>query len=250
MGHQVFGIGHKSFSSDLHHPTNYKISSVTLESLQSLNICPDIVFHCASGSSVPASFESPYSDFSKTVDSTYAVINYILECCPSTSLVMPSSAAVYGASNGTPLSITSSSSPVSPYGLHKKFSEDLLIYYSKFFGINSSIVRFSHVWSWFAAALWDASLKFRSNCFEFYGTGNEIRDWIYIDDAINLLYASCKAASVIVLFVMEPLGYQLLQIYSYLLAQAYKQPEFTHFSSRVGDPSCYLADISSSLSIG
>ena len=208
---------------------------MTLESLRSLNICPDIVFHCASGSSVPASFESPYSDFRKTVDSTYAVINYILECCPSTSLVMPSSAAVYGASNGTPLSITSSSSPRITLWLTQEVQRGFayilfqifrnqLFYCSVFFSVYGPGLR--------KQLLWDASLKFRANCFEFYGTGNEIRDWIYIDDAINLLYASCKAASSNCFFICNGASGVPTTTRSILtlLAQAYgKQPEFIFF---------------------
>jgi UDP-glucose 4-epimerase len=35
--------------------------------------------------------------------------------------------------------------------------------------------------------LWDALNKFRNGSLQFFGTGNELRDWIHVDDAAALL---------------------------------------------------------------
>ena len=43
--------------------------------------------------------------------------------------------------------------------------------------------------------IWDAINKFKKKDFTFYGTGDEIRSWMFVDDAIKLIIYSYKKLS-------------------------------------------------------
>ena len=103
--------------------------------------------------------------------------------------------------------------------------------------------------------LWDASVKFREHGDRpavFWGTGEETRDWIFIDDAAELIlaasttrerYSIMNGASGIRTTVRETLQ---------LLCTAMDiAPSFTFNNSvRPGDPRFYNADISRVSALG
>ena len=199
-GHSVSGIGHGNLSSDvsvdLHDFCNVD-SDITVDALSSLDLKPDVIIHCASSASVSFSVAHPAADFSRTVNSTLSVLEFIRLHSPTTKLVLPSSAAVYGSCNSLPLHTNDVLQPVSPYGLHKKFSEDLCIQYGQLFGIHSSIVRLFSVYGCGLRKqlLWDACTKLSSGLCKFDGTGDETRDWLHVSDAAKLLLLSSEYSS-------------------------------------------------------
>ena len=98
-GHTVTGIGHGTWSdaeaaaSGL---TFWHTSDVTLDALMTYADRPSLIVHCAGSGSVPFSMAQPHQDFARTVDNTAAVLEYVRLHSPSSVVVYPSSAAVYG----------------------------------------------------------------------------------------------------------------------------------------------------------
>lgn len=194
-GCQVVGIGHGSWQCNK--PEDFGIDEWIEADISDVGLSYvkgeiDCVIHCAGGSSVGASISQPYIEFKRTVDTTVQVLEYIRNVHPTSMLVYPSSAAVYGEKGDLPIGESSEIAPVSPYGMYKRIVENICEYYAVNFDLSISTVRFFSIYGagLKKQLLWDACLKFSSNdtAAQFYGTGSETRDWIHVKDAAKLMY--------------------------------------------------------------
>ena len=191
---KVIGIGHGCWTADearafgLH---RWIDSDITLDALLRLDLAEpvDCIVHCAGSGAVSYSYAEPWSDFQRATVTTAAVLEWIRRQPHRPRLVLVSSAAVYGDQGDTDTMETSVRSPISPYGFHKLAAEMLCESSSRFFEIPISIVRLFSVYGegLRKQLLWDAMNKFSRRDEEFFGTGNELRDWIHVEDAANLL---------------------------------------------------------------
>jgi UDP-glucose 4-epimerase len=164
---------------------------VTMASLLTLNQQFDVIAHCAGNGSVSYSEANPRQDFAKTVESTIDVLEFIRLNNPGARLVYPSSAGVYGARPDAPIRETDELTPMSTYGYHKRIVEQLCENYSRKYGVRVGIVRFFSVYGegLTKQLLWDASVRLSQGAPEavFFGTGDETRDWIHMNDAAEIM---------------------------------------------------------------
>ena len=160
---------------------------------------PDILYHLAGGSSVGASLFNPFEDFNKTVNSASWLIDWLKNNSITTSLVIASSAAVYGDGYRGPIASGAKTKPSSPYGFHKVMLEKLVLSYAHNFGIKAVIVRLFSVYGplLFKQLLWDMCNRIASgaDCLELGGDGSELRDWTEVADIVRLLEKSAALAS-------------------------------------------------------
>ncbi len=152
---------------------------------------PDVIFHCA-GSALPAlSFSSPSRDFRCSAPVVQDLLESARQAAPRAHLVLLSSAAVYGQAASLPISEKTAPSPVSPYGFHKWIGEILSREYAQVYGLRISSAR---VFSAYGPHLtkqvvWDSICKLaKPGLAEFPGTGEESRDFIFINDLVDALY--------------------------------------------------------------
>lgn len=196
IGCTVIGIGHANWKHLLE-PAESGIhrwieADITLDALTRISLSEsiDCVVHCAGSGAVSYSYAQPWEDFQRATVTTAAVLEWIRNRVGSSPrLVLVSSAAVYGDQGDTDATETSVRSPVSPYGFHKQAAEMLCESYSRFFDVRVSIVRLFSVYGegLRKQLFWDALNKFRNREGQFFGTGNELRDWIHVEDAASLL---------------------------------------------------------------
>lgn len=196
-GCSVYGLGHGHWAESeyvrcgLKSWLNGDVNISNLTSLSSKFGMPDLVIHLAGGSAVGPSFSAPNEDFKRSVLAASELVEWIRTFCPSTRLVMASSAAVYGAGHKTLIKVGSLCEPYSPYGYHKRISELILESSAKNFGLNICVVRLFSIYGngLKKQLLWDlcnkASLGGRVSL---SGTGHESRDWLHVTDAVRLLY--------------------------------------------------------------
>lgn len=174
-------------------------ASVTLDSLLTLGESFDCIVHCAGNGSVGYSLSHPLQDFQKTVHSTADLLEFIRLRCPRAAVVYPSSAGVYGSKSDAPIREDDELNPISPYGFHKRIAEQLLESYSRTYGVRVTIIRFFSIYGagLTKQLLWDAGTKLRAargGPAEFWGTGDETRDWINSADAAELVAAVADPA--------------------------------------------------------
>ncbi len=192
----VSGVGHSSdtFSARQWGISDWTQSDVNLASVSALMKRmgrPDAVFHCAGSGSVGKSWEEPLQDFERTTLTTASVIESVRRYAPKSLLIYPSSAAVYGESASNVLSEESTLHPMSPYGLHKLASENLCFGANRIFGIRVAVIRFFSIYGpgLRKQLLWDIARKLRigGGTLTLDGTGSELRDFFYVDDAARLV---------------------------------------------------------------
>lgn len=194
-GCHVIGVGHGTWREEQWRSwglSEWVASDITLRALDQAGADRPVscVVHCAGSGAVSYSYASPYDDFSRATVTTATVLEWIrLQTKSKPRLVLVSSAAVYGDQGDTSAVETAVRSPISPYGFHKLSAELLCESYARFFSASVSVVRLFSVYGegLRKQLLWDALSKFQSGGQQFFGTGNEVRDWIHVEDAANLL---------------------------------------------------------------
>lgn len=203
-GYVVHGIGLGVWDNES--PADFGIDSwqeaeITLPTLMALDCRPDVVVHCAGSGSVGFSLGQPYDDYAMTVGTAAVVLEFMRLDLPGARLIYPSSAAVYGGGHEGPIPATASLAPTSPYGVHKLAAEVLCLSAVHHFGTNCSVVRFFSLYGpgLRKQLLWDASRRLVATepgeVVEFFGTGNEIRDWLHVRDAAALLLRLAETPS-------------------------------------------------------
>lgn len=199
QGNSVFGVGHGEWPAEGARWWGFngwvagEVDTGSLSHMLQASGVPDVVYHLAGGSSVGASIQNPYEDFCSTVGSSARLFEWLRLNAAAARVVCVSSAAVYGAKHTGPIAENSVTSPYSPYGTHKSMMESLCHSYAENFGLRVAIVR---LFSVYGAGLekqliWDLCCKLahgESGPIMLGGSGGELRDWLHVSDAAELLW--------------------------------------------------------------
>lgn len=249
LGANIIGIDRREWSDWKQNGFSaWHCSDVTLDSLVECAGSPDLIVHCAGGASVEFSLEEPYLNFTQTVDTMLQVLEFMRLHSPASQLVYSSSAAVYGQVNSLPIGEDAPLQPISPYGVYKKITEELCQLYANQYKLSIAIVRLFSIYGegLKKQLLWDACNKLFKGDSEFFGTGEEIRDWLHIRDATKLIILAAEHASTKCTILNGGSGEgtsvkNILQILNIQLGLNRK----IYFSTqqKKGDPSAYIANI-------
>jgi len=151
----------------------------------------DTCINCSGAASVPDSLQHPLRDYNLNASNVFKLLDAIRTYQPSCKFVNLSSAAVYGNPQLLPITENALIAPVSPYGFHKRMSEQVCEEFFRFFGIATCSLR---IFSAYGEGLkkqlfWDLFQKAKSGGhISLYGTGKESRDFIYIDDLVEAIH--------------------------------------------------------------
>lgn len=255
QGLVVCGIGHGHLPAEswqqagLSNWLNSEISAEALDQLATNHGIADFIFHLAGGSTVGASVQAPLEDFSRTTNTTARLLEWLRNNSARSKLVVASSAAIYGDTHGGPAEESRRPMPVSPYGYHKLMMEQLCQEYSQVFGLQNSVLRLFSVYGegLRKQLLWDCGVKLMADgdSIGLGGTGEELRDWVHIDDAVVMLQRVVRLASdeCPIFNGGSGVGVRVSEIVT-LLAQSLKRPKRIDFSRicRRGDPLTLVAD--------
>jgi UDP-glucose 4-epimerase len=252
-GHEVYGLGRAS---------NPVFSG--LQSYFQTDLCAgglnrflaqqpvDVVIHAAGAASVAGSYSSPVDDFRANVLSWMVLLDSIKNSCSGAKAVLLSSAAVYGNASSEPLDEAHATAPVSPYGHHKALAESISKEFSSCFGMDVLCFRLFSVFGerQRRLLLWDTFSKLRRNPAEqvFDGTGEEARDYLWVEDLARILSEvipkmDCNGYTVMNIARGEATTVSQLVHY---VKDALKVDTQIRFSGRerLGDPKKLAADIS------
>jgi UDP-glucose 4-epimerase len=216
----------------------------------------DICINAAGNGSVPFSVEHPVSDFEANVLDTIKLLDSIRKYAPQCKYLHISSAAVYGNPKSLPIKENDSCFPVSPYGWHKLASENICTQYHVIFGIATLIVRPFSVYGpgLRKQLIWDLYHKLkRSGSVELFGTGNETRDFIFIDDLVNTLDLLINKADFTAKKYNIASGEETaIREVAALFSKNFKDTKSINFNQQIrkGDPLNWRADISTLKNLG
>lgn len=215
-----------------------------------------ICINCSGAASVPLSIEFPLKDFSLNTLNVFKILEAIRIYQPKCRFINLSSAAVYGNPESLPVKEDSVLRPLSPYGIHKMHAEQICKEYYEYYQIPTCFVRIFSAYGngLKKQLLWDLYKKFTlDKTVELYGTGDETRDFIHVDDVVNAIHLIIHNAA----FEGEAINLANGEEYSIrFIAELYKANlhsnqsiEFNNII-KIGDPLNWKADISILKSMG
>ena len=217
----------------------------------------DACINATGAANVQLSFEHPSLDYILNTANVYEILNSIRVHNPACKFINLSSAAVYGNPVTLPISEDTSINPLSPYGYHKMYSEQVCREFHTFFNLNTISLR---IFSAYGERLqkqlfWDLYKKVSAaeTEIEMFGTGEESRDFIYVTDLIFAIECVLKNA----LFnggtvnVASGKESKISDAVNFFI-QAYGKPVTVKYlgNNKMGDPLNWRADIGLLQSLG
>ncbi len=164
------------------------------EALASATRGMDAIVHLAAVASVQASMQDPLGTHATNLGGT---LNCLMAAasCDVGRVLYASSAAVYGDEAPTPVSETATPAPLSPYAADKLAGEHYLSYFARTRSLNTTAFRFFNIYG----PRQDASSPYSGVIslfadrlaagapFVVYGDGRQTRDFVYVDDLVEVL---------------------------------------------------------------
>jgi UDP-glucose 4-epimerase len=150
----------------------------------------DVCINASGNGSVPISINKPVFDFELNVTNTLKILDAIRVYNPDCKFINMSSAAVYGNPGELPVKESVALRPLSPYGWHKLYAENICKEYYYLYNIQTINLRLFSVYgeNLRKQLFWDTYQKsLRSNVVELFGSGNETRDFIYVEDLMHAI---------------------------------------------------------------
>lgn len=151
---------------------------------------PNVVFHLAASFANQKSIEDPYTDLEVNSLGTLKLLDFSRKN-NADKFVYTSSSCIYGGRREQ-MREDMIPEPETPYAISKLNGEHYTNFFHKFYGLNTTIIRYFNVYgpneypgpyrnvipNFFDLAIRGEKLKIT-------GTGNETRDFTFIDDAVN-----------------------------------------------------------------
>ncbi len=155
----------------------------------------DVVFVMAGVSGAAASWSEPQRSLDVNVGGLTNVLDVLCERAPHARVVFPSSRLVYGRPDALPVREDAPLRPDSPYALHKMFCERLLALYNERYGLSYAVARLTNPYGMTRELPVQpynvmSAMIARARAGEelvVFGDGSQLRDYIYVDDAIDAL---------------------------------------------------------------
>jgi len=155
----------------------------------------DTVIHLAS-TSVPGTDLEISKDAEANLMTSLHLFDRCVDCGVRQVIFISSGGTVYGPSSRVPIAESAPTQPITPYGLVKLTIERYLEVYARLRGLDYRIVRISNLYgpyqniikmqgvvtSFLAKAL-------RNEALEIWGNGSIVRDYVYVEDAVEAMVA-------------------------------------------------------------
>ena len=216
---------------------------------------PTHIIYLASPANVADSFSDPFNDFCKQTRPLFSILEASRRLSTPPKFLLVSSAAIYGNPSTLPISESAQPSPISPYGFHKLQQELIADEFLRLFDVPVCKAR---IFSTFGEglrklAVWEIARRALENDFSIKGSGNETRDYLYVEDIANALYTICSNANFQGEVINVGSGYEtsinslVNLIYDSIGIQ--EEPQFTR-EGIIGNPQKWCADIEYLKSLG
>ena len=149
---------------------------------------PEIIFHLAAKAYVPFSFDHPFEVMETNVVGTLNVLESTRLNSNIQRVIVTSSSEIYGTAQYSPIDENHPLNPTSPYAASKVASDRYAFSYYTTYGIPVSIVRPFNMYG--PRHTYDMVPKFINSALKgdpitIYGDGNQSRDLLYVEDAVD-----------------------------------------------------------------
>jgi UDP-glucose 4-epimerase len=153
----------------------------------------DYVFHFLSSTTPGSSMEDPLMDINTNVCGMLSLLDECVKAKVKKVIFSSSGGAVYGNQDKKMYSEKDNPFPISPYGISKLTIEKYLEYYKVYHGLDYLVLRYSNIYGprqniFGSQGIIPIFLNLvdQGNEVAVFGDGKNVRDYIYIDDAIEV----------------------------------------------------------------
>lgn len=146
-----------------------------------------VVFHCAGTADVTASIEDPRADFENNCVSLFEILESARKA--RSRVLFTSTASIFDPQSPSPLSEKTLVRPSSPYGAAKLACEGYCVAYARSYDMDVRVARLFSVYGvgMRRFAIHDIIQRLLKNPKELtvFGDGQQVRDYLYVDDAVE-----------------------------------------------------------------
>ena len=168
---------------------DYSMRDSSFDSVISEN---DVVFHLISTNNPTTSNKTINNDLTDNITITLKLLDTCVRNKAQRIIFVSSGGTVYGPEAKIPIAETEETNPINTYGIQKITIEKLLYLYSHMYGLDYKIIRLSNPYGPYQRPNGKLGVistfiykAIKGEVLKVYGNGSVIRDYIYIDDAIE-----------------------------------------------------------------
>jgi len=204
------------------------------------------VIHMVGFASIPGCKEKPDASFRLNVSSVQSILD-AMRLCDIERLVFPSTAAVYGLTNGPEVNEERVPTPTTVYGCHKLAAETLIRGYGENYGFKPTVLRIFNVYGDLNKEQGMISQSLRKAIagepIVVHG-GDQLRDFVLLNDVVNAFTKSLNDARDYgsAINVGSGVGVSIREI-AEMIKQSFPDVETLYEPARKGEYSIY-ADVS------
>jgi UDP-glucose 4-epimerase len=162
----------------------------------------EAVIHLAAQADVRVSVKNPLLDADVNILGTLNILQLAASSGVSRFINTSSGGCVYGAPDSLPVDENAPRYPDSPYGVSKNVSEEYIRYYERMHGLSCCTLALGNVYGPRQNAFGEAGVVaiFAGKMLEgqtptIYGSGDQTRDYVYVDDVIDAYLAALEKGS-------------------------------------------------------
>jgi UDP-glucose 4-epimerase len=205
---------------------------------------PEVIFHVAAQSSVPASVDRPVFDADVNVIGTLQVLEGARAAGTSRIVYAASGGTLYGQPDKSDLPVRESHphGPVSPYGVSKKAAIDYLVAYRDLYSIEFSALALANVYGPRQDPHGESGVVaiFANNfaagrVSTIYGDGEQTRDYVYVDDVVDAFSRAATHGGGLVLNIATGKETSVNELYEAMAAAAGSDRPAVYAPPREGD---------------
>jgi len=157
----------------------------------------EVIINCAAQTSHPLSLKDPFFDLDINCHGTLTLLETVKEVNPKTKVVYVSSSTVIGKAVGEIIDEKHGEKPLDIYSANKGIAEKYHYIYHRVYGLKTLSLRFANIFGpygkgspEFGFINYFIDLAYNNKEIPIYGTGQQIRNVMYVEDTCDLLYKS------------------------------------------------------------
>ncbi|MBI3366413.1 NAD-dependent epimerase/dehydratase family protein [Candidatus Roizmanbacteria bacterium] len=155
------------------------------------------IINCAAQTSHPFSLKDPLFDTEINCLGNLTVLESIKNNSPKAKLIFVSSSTLIGKADGETVDETHGEKPLDIYSANKGVAEKYYYIYNRVYGLKTVSLRFSNIYgpygkhsSDFGFINYFIDCVYHNKKIPIYGSGKQMRNVMYVEDACELLYKS------------------------------------------------------------
>lgn len=249
----VVGLAPKLYNVFLTQSQKVQYHQGSISNIQSLTPLlerADVIFHLVSTTIPASSNQNPVADIQDNLVATVQILEVLRHLPKKRLIYISSGGTVYGTPQHIPVSESHPLDPKNSYGIVKVAIEKYLQMYADLYDVSSVVLRLANPYGprqmkigvqGFIATVLMSELQ--NKPITIWGDGKVIRDYIYIDDVVNLLQRVAESSVIGTFNVGSGEGYSLLNILETAHEITQKGTQVNYLPSRNFDIPAIVLDI-------